>query len=582
MGVVYRAQDTKLLREVALKFLPVGTDADRDAVSRLMREARTASALSHPNICTVYEIGEHEGRPYIAMELVEGMALSTLINQHPLPIGQVVGLGIEIADALDAAHTRGILHRDIKPSNIVVTTRGRAKILDFGLAKDMRGNRERDFGPDAVTQFTTSPGIVAGTVGYMSPEQARGLDLDARSDIFSFGTVLYEMSTGQASFGGSSIAVVFDTLLNHDPTPATMLNPALPAAFEPILAKALEKDRDVRYQTAADLRADLQRLARTLDAKTSTARAAVPAVQRGPLQATAPRRSRAMFVALVAATAIALAVTTWGLLARRPEPIVLEVASSKPIVSTLPAPAPPPPDVVSGKSVQPALSASAGQAQPTLSAPAGQAQPAPSAGRAQPSDSATQPPSPPAASARQDPVQKTAAAAQPIDAASTRLPSSSELDAIRAKLRSGDAEGALADLQPIVTRQPGPPSIEALTLLIEAHAKRSDAQAVLATIKKLTTTYPADPRAAALLLQVAQMQVMRQGAGQQGRLRFARQLTALILMQYPNTPAAAPARSLQEQLDSRLTALPQRGASDATARRGERFLEPREDRARSR
>jgi serine/threonine protein kinase len=548
MGVVYRAQDMKLLREVALKFLPIGTDTDRDAVSRLTREARTASALNHPSICTVYEIGEHEGRPYIAMELVEGTGLNALIDHKPLPIQQVVALGIEIADALDAAHGRGILHRDIKPSNIVVTPRGRAKLLDFGLAKDLRGTGGKDLGPDAVTQFTTTPGLVAGTIGYMSPEQARGLELDARSDIFSFGTVMYEMATGQPSFGGSSIGVVFDTLLNHEPTPATMLNPAVPAALEKVIAKALEKDRELRYQTAADLRADLQRLTRGLQTGTSSARVAVSGLLPG---APVPRRPNALRIALVAAAVIALAVTTYGMFVREPAPVVLKVA-------------PPPPSSVQAP---PVTTSNELAGSPPL--PPQQIASTPSASATQAQPVSLQKPHPPAAS----PVVPT-----------SPLPAPNELEAIRTKLRSGDAEGALADLQPIMTRQPGPAPIEAFALLLEVHARRSDLQSILATIKKLTLAHPSDPGAAALLLQVAHTQVVRQGVGQQGRLRFARQLTALLLMQYPDTPAATAARALQEQLDSRLTSLPQRSPSgDARAgRRGERLLEGREDRTRSR
>jgi serine/threonine protein kinase len=562
MGVVYRAEDTKLLREVALKFLPTGTDADRDAVGRLTREARTGSALNHPNICTVYEIGEHEGRPYIAMELVEGTALSALIAHQPLPIGRIVVLGIEMADAFEAAHARGILHRDIKPSNVIVTPRGRAKILDFGLAKDMRGQGSRDLGPDAMTQFTTSPGMIAGTIGYMSPEQARGMELDARSDIFSFGTVLYEMATGQPSFGGSTIGVIFDALLNEAPTPASTLNPALPAGLDAILSKALEKDRELRYQTAADLRADLQRLARTLEPKTSSIRrAAIASPVPVPNAARASGSSGAR-VAIVAASVAAVALSIYGAYRFQAAPVVLQVAapqspaSSLPKQSFVPTPVPPPLETAPSENTKTIAAASSPVATPAAAVRT--ASPAP--------------PPPMAAQAPPTPVPSSPS-------------TSDELTAIRARLRSGDVEAALSDLQRIVARQPGPASLEAYALLLEAHGKRSNPQAVLGTIKALTTAYPSDPRAAQLLLQVAQTQVSREGAGQLGRLRFTRQIAAMILMQYPDSPAASAARSLQVDIDAKLAALPQRGAGagePTPPRRGERFLEARGNRPRPR
>src|SRR5216684_7004338 len=269
MGVVYEAEDTKLGRRVALKFLPAETDKDATSLERFVREARAASALNHPGICTIHAIEEHDGRTFIAMELLEGQTLDKLIPLGALPIPRTVDIGIQLADALDAAHKKGILHRDIKPANIFVTERNAVKILDFGLAKLLPEHRA-DFGGettlgDPETLLLTSPGTAVGTIAYMSPEQARGEDLDPRSDLFSLGGVLYQLTTGKVPFPGTTSAVVFDNILHNPPMAPVTLNPDVPAELERILNKALEKDRDVRYQVAAELRADLKRLQREMD-----------------------------------------------------------------------------------------------------------------------------------------------------------------------------------------------------------------------------------------------------------------------------------------------------------------------------
>jgi TolA-binding protein len=484
MGVVYRAQDSVLGRMVALKVLPTTTSADPDAVNRFRREARTASSLNHPNICTIYGFDDQDGRCYLAMELLEGETLDRRLVQGPLELAQMLDTAIQVADALDAAHSEGILHRDVKPANIFLTRRGQAKVLDFGLAKLAEPPGRRS-GVDASTvvqaAFTSVVGTTVGTVAYMSPEQARAETLDSRTDLFSFGVVLYEMATGRITFPGNTTAVIFDGILNRDPTPASALNAHVSPDLDRIIAKALEKDRGMRYQTAADLRADLQRMRRDSSARRAsavaapsavTSRSAEPTVVAPPAQPSAPAydSSNALTTAVPAAGSAALetaavpAATTGAAVttpapAKRSSTVLLAAAgtvAAAVIAAVLFLPRPP---------AVPAPADSVAEAPPPATPPPAAAEPAsavvstPDTAKA---SGATVPAKNAAATAAvapgtRPPAKAVAATAIPAAAPpppDTNAEASTRLEVARAKLKSNLVDQGIADLRAIVSEYP--------------------------------------------------------------------------------------------------------------------------------
>lgn len=564
--MVYRAQDLRLGRRVALKVLPPATAGDEEAVERFRREARTASSLNHPNICTIYAFDEHDGQFVLAMELLEGDTLDSRLGGRPMPLRDLLDVGDQVADALDAAHGEGILHRDIKPANIFMTRRGPVKVLDFGLAKFAPALR-RASGVDRNQtvqpgHFTSIAGTTVGTIAYMSPEQARAEDLDQRSDLFSFGVVLYEMATGRQGFPGSTTAVIFDGILNRDPPPPSRLNPAVPAELDRIVGKALEKDRSLRYQTAGDIRSDIRRLKRD----SSSMRIAVPSPMTGEQPA---------YVL--------------------PTPETRPVTAGVSALPTMPAYAPPaapaPPTDVHGQAVPPAptpvrkaglsplllvgglivvvaaLGAIAVLTGPWSNAgPAAIAEPPPAAVTTTPpatlaelppaetAPTASTPPStmapsgspPPAVAKRptEKPLDTTPAAPADAPATAPATPAAPAVDAeatrrmeiARSKLSSNLPDQAVADLRQIVRDYPQSPiGADAGFLAAETLEKLGRIEDAMAAHLEFAKRFGSDARASTSRLRMAELTLRSK---QPNRETAALDIFNQVIRDFPKTPAA--------------------------------------------
>jgi serine/threonine protein kinase/tetratricopeptide (TPR) repeat protein len=601
MGVVYRAQDLKLGRMVALKVLPAGAGASDEATERFKREARTASSLNHPNICTIYGFDEHEGQLYMAMELLEGEPLDKRMAGRPMDLNQVLDMASQVCDAMDAAHASGILHRDIKPANIFITRRGTVKVLDFGLAKlspDYRGSSMHvDASHETVVQehFTSMVGTTVGTIAYMSPEQARAEDVDSRTDLFSFGVVLYEMITGRQSFPGNSTAVVFDGILNRDPAPPSSINPSLPPELDRIVFKALEKDRTLRYQTAADLGADLKRLRRdsgsrrvtaagasmigsgsnVIPAPGSSSSAYPPAQGSGVAQPSGqvPKVSSVVAPAVpaakrhplliggglvaVVAVAIAIAFASAAYIARLDNADAsTRTATTTPPAEATPAPAEPAPAAVPTPApVTPA---------PPPPPPAEAVAPPPASPTASASSPATRPATPPATPTASTPADATKGSATgskpPVKGAPATTPAlppparaagaeaQQRLDIAKAKIANNLNDQALSDLREIVADYSATPAAaEASLLTADLLEKMNRIDDAMAALVEFDNRFAGDRRVAESKLRRA----LLLGRTRQPKADvLSRALLNEVVRDFPGTPQSLQALAIKMKIET--------------------------------
>jgi serine/threonine protein kinase/TolA-binding protein len=588
MGVVYRAEDTRLGRPLVLKFLPAAASRDPMALERFEREARSASSMNHPGICTVYDIGEFEGQRYIAMEYLEGQPLDRFIGGKPVAVPTLIGLAVQITDAIELAHTEGVLHRDIKPANIFITKRGHAKVLDFGLAKLAAGDSEAS-ALDATAQtlaahVLTTAGVAVGTVAYMSPEQARGEELDTRSDLFSLGVVLHEMATGRQAFAGPTAAVVFDAILNRTPPPIVSVNPEVPFELERIIDKAIEKDRMLRYQHAADLKSDLARLKRDRESGrvsigglsesrsdvgpaanavsgsvpevVGAASAAVPALASSAavMSATVPsppaepatqstaKKSNTITIAAAVVGVLAVGSGAVGYVLTRPtvgsqapvsQPAAAMAATPEVAVPAVAEPKPAPAPEAGSKSVVTPSEATA------VPAPA----------KPTPAVSVRTTPAPPSvAAARTTPSPAAAPTAAPRPAAEPD-PVGKAIEAARPAMERGQFDAALTDLQSALGKRPtSPNAAQARLLIARIYDRQGRTDAALAAYADLRTTYPRDPASADALLRMADLV---QQTRRPDRTRVARSYLNEIVANFSTTNAAPQALAQRAVIEDR-------------------------------